>query len=625
MRATGGQRQPNATRHRTCATGHPIPGVDRSSRPHEDRPFRVDCIHLLGAARGLVRQGEDRENHAVPGASSRTGGPARRPAGDERLLPGAAPRGGRRATGPDDGVARRPRAGAGRRPRDGAVGGARPARPDHVVVALHALRDERDLREALRHRRRGRPRPPARRRAARRCPTAGAGSTIPRARPASSSPTARRSTRPPYAPPCERHLTKDDSARAAEMGPITDITAPDDSHRGARLRDAVRADHRLARRPGRDDHVADGAGRARRRLRQRSRCASARSGSSTGSRRPRSPSRRTRTTTTPTRCSLDSITYRIITDANIRAANLRSGDVQVDRHRLPAGRGGAGSASRASACCRPARSATRPSPSTSATPTAWASRRVRSTRRWPRTRGSGRPSSSRSTARRWSTRCSTTGSSRPARRSRRPPSSRPPPATPARRTTPTKSLAAAGARPGVDPPLPHRAEGLEHPGHAAARAGDPGAASPTAASTSRSSRWSTPRCSTPQTRGDFEVAAARLVRPDRPARQHVRLPGHRASPATTPATATRDVDRLLTKAAQQVDTRAARAHVRPGRSSRCTSDDPLIYLYRQRNLTAYSDDVAGVSTSTPTAWSGSATPPSSPTRAGRRTDGRSIC
>jgi peptide/nickel transport system substrate-binding protein len=55
------------------------------------------------------------------------------------------------------------------------------------------------------------------------------------------------------------------------------------------------------------------------------------------------------------------------------------------------------------------------------------------------------------------------------------------------------------------------------------------------------------------------------------------------------------VDRLLEKAARQVDTRQ-RARTYGEVVTRVQQDDPLIYLYRQRNLTAYSEDLVGVST-----------------------------
>ncbi|QBR93452.1 ABC transporter substrate-binding protein [Nocardioides euryhalodurans] len=55
------------------------------------------------------------------------------------------------------------------------------------------------------------------------------------------------------------------------------------------------------------------------------------------------------------------------------------------------------------------------------------------------------------------------------------------------------------------------------------------------------------------------------------------------------------VDRLLKKAARQVGT-AERAETYGEVVRLVHRDDPLIYLYRQRNLTAYSEDVVGVST-----------------------------
>ncbi len=66
----------------------------------------------------------------------------------------------------------------------------------------------------------------------------------------------------------ERHLTKEDSARAAEMGPITDIKVVDDRTVELAYDSPFAPHHRLAGRPRRDDHVAEGARGARRRLRQ---------------------------------------------------------------------------------------------------------------------------------------------------------------------------------------------------------------------------------------------------------------------------------------------------------------------------------------------------------------------
>ena len=55
------------------------------------------------------------------------------------------------------------------------------------------------------------------------------------------------------------------------------------------------------------------------------------------------------------------------------------------------------------------------------------------------------------------------------------------------------------------------------------------------------------------------------------------------------------VDKLLTKAAQQVAT-DERARTYGQVIDQVHHDDPIVYLYRQRNLTAYSDEIVGVST-----------------------------
>jgi len=56
-----------------------------------------------------------------------------------------------------------------------------------------------------------------------------------------------------------------------------------------------------------------------------------------------------------------------------------------------------------------------------------------------------------------------------------------------------------------------------------------------------------------------------------------------------------EVDRLLDRAARQIEVED-RARTYGQVMQRVVKDDPLIYLYRQRNLTAYSEDVVGVST-----------------------------
>ena len=55
------------------------------------------------------------------------------------------------------------------------------------------------------------------------------------------------------------------------------------------------------------------------------------------------------------------------------------------------------------------------------------------------------------------------------------------------------------------------------------------------------------------------------------------------------------VDELLTEAAEQVDT-GQRAKTYGEVMTQVQKDDPIVYLYRQRNLTAYSEDITGVST-----------------------------
>jgi peptide/nickel transport system substrate-binding protein len=126
----------------------------------------------------------------------------------------------------------------------------------------------------------------------------------------------------------ERHLTKEDSARAAEMGPITDITAVDD--RTVELAyDSPFAPITAS--------LADRAGMIM------SPKALEELGDDFGNQPTcvgpfkfveRVPATSIRVEKDPRyyaadEVKLESITYRIMTDANIRAANLRSGDVQV--------------------------------------------------------------------------------------------------------------------------------------------------------------------------------------------------------------------------------------------------------------------------------------------------------
>ena len=54
-------------------------------------------------------------------------------------------------------------------------------------------------------------------------------------------------------------------------------------------------------------------------------------------------------------------------------------------------------------------------------------------------------------------------------------------------------------------------------------------------------------------------------------------------------------DEVLFEAARQTDT-DQRAKTYGKAISLVHKDDPIIYLYRQRNLTAYSEDIAGIAT-----------------------------
>jgi peptide/nickel transport system substrate-binding protein len=126
----------------------------------------------------------------------------------------------------------------------------------------------------------------------------------------------------------ERHLTKDDSARASELGPVSDVTAVDEH--------TVRVTYETPFAPL-TSVLADRAGMIM------SPRALAEQGDDFGSAPVcvgpfRFVDRVPQTSITVERdpqyyaadqVHLDTITYRIITDPSIRAANLRSGDVQV--------------------------------------------------------------------------------------------------------------------------------------------------------------------------------------------------------------------------------------------------------------------------------------------------------
>lgn len=123
----------------------------------------------------------------------------------------------------------------------------------------------------------------------------------------------------------ERHLTHPESQRASEMGPITSITATDPSHVVIQYeRPFAPITAALADRAGMimspaaltddfgDNPVCVGPFKFARRVPQTS---------ITVARDPRYYD--------AANVHLDTITYRIMSDANIRAANLRSGDIQV--------------------------------------------------------------------------------------------------------------------------------------------------------------------------------------------------------------------------------------------------------------------------------------------------------
>ena len=270
----------------------------------------------------------------------------------------------------------------------------------------------------------------------------------------------------------------------------------------------------------------DGAGRPRRRVQRRTRPASGRSASSPASRRPRSPSRRDPTYYAADQVHLDTITYRIMSDANIRAANLRSGDIQVadsistqdvdalvkETRRRPA----------ADQLARLPGDDDQPRQHRRRRRAAEADRHPAG----PATRASGWRSRTPSTAARSSTRSSTTGTSRPARRSRPPRRTPAPAARPASRTTRPRP-GSCSQQAGVPVPFPitvktsNTAEVAALRGRRCRRALEPGGF----ALTHRAGRVLD--AARPADRRRLRGDPARLVGPDRPARQHEQLPGHR--------------------------------------------------------------------------------------------------
>ncbi|WP_299054849.1 ABC transporter substrate-binding protein [uncultured Nocardioides sp.] len=126
----------------------------------------------------------------------------------------------------------------------------------------------------------------------------------------------------------ERHLTKDDSARSGEMGPVTDISTPDDrtvvlsyDEPFAPITASLADRAGMIMSPAALDELGDDFG-------QSPVCV----GPFTFVERV--PQTSITVEKDPLyydadEVMLDEITYRIITDANIRAANLRAGEVQV--------------------------------------------------------------------------------------------------------------------------------------------------------------------------------------------------------------------------------------------------------------------------------------------------------
>ena len=97
-----------------------------------------------------------------------------------------------------------------------------------------------------------------------------------------------------------------------------------------------------------------------------------------------------------------------------------------------------------------------------------------------------------------------------------------------------------------------------------------------------------------QDRGDFQLLQLGWSGRDRPARQHVLLPRDRAG-----AKRRRLQQREGRRAAHQgraADEAEERAKTYGEVVTQIQKDPPIVYLYRQRNLTAYSDDVVGIST-----------------------------
>ena len=127
----------------------------------------------------------------------------------------------------------------------------------------------------------------------------------------------------------DRHRTDKKSARVADLAAVSKVDVVDPSTVKLTLSRPFTPLTAAARRPRRHDHVAQGAGRRGRRLRREPRLRRAVQVRRAAPRATRSCWTARRTTTTRPRSSSTSVIYKIIVDPNVRAANLKSGDVQA--------------------------------------------------------------------------------------------------------------------------------------------------------------------------------------------------------------------------------------------------------------------------------------------------------
>ena len=128
----------------------------------------------------------------------------------------------------------------------------------------------------------------------------------------------------------EHYITYKESSRAGDLASVASVEVVDADTVKLHLEGAVGAAPVAARRPRRDDPVADRSSRSSAaRSSRRTRSASARSSTPTASPATTSRSTSRRTTTTRDKVHLKRIIFKIITDGPVRASNLRSGDVDV--------------------------------------------------------------------------------------------------------------------------------------------------------------------------------------------------------------------------------------------------------------------------------------------------------